>query len=144
MWAFHDEHGRPVRHERTGWRDAGISQRHREWGMNCPSVDLDFVLCEFDAGEPYAIVEYKCESAQPVRLSHPTMRALKSLGDRAHLPVFLTVYARDYGVWRVTGLNYLANQRVPKPRDFSESEYVAFLLAIRGRKPNGNLFSRDG
>ncbi len=35
-----------VRQERTGWRDEKISQRHREWGYNCPAVDLDFEVVD--------------------------------------------------------------------------------------------------
>jgi hypothetical protein len=131
---------RPVSPERNGWRDEGISERHRRWGWQCPAVDLDFVLCEYDAGRPVAIVEYKCETAAPVKLSHPTMRALRTLSDRAKLPFFLTIYSREYVAWRVVGVNYLATQRLPRPRDFSESEYVDFMLAVRGRQPNGELF----
>jgi hypothetical protein len=131
---------RAVAPERTGWRDQGISERHRRWGWNCPAVDLDFVMCEYDAGLPFAIVDYKCETAPPVRMSHPTMRALRALGDRAKLPVFITIYSKEYTAWRVVALNYLAEQRVPKPLDMGETEYVDFMLAIRGRRPNGELF----
>ena len=137
---FDADNQRPVRPERTGWRDQGISERHRRWGFNCPAVDLDFVLCEFDEGRPYAIVEYKCQGASPIHRSHPTLRALADLGNRAKVPVFLVVYSRDYVVFRVVGLNYLGDQKVPQARDFNEQEYVSFLLSLRGRKPNGQLF----
>jgi len=31
-------------HERTGFRDEALSRRHREWGINCPAVDVDWLL----------------------------------------------------------------------------------------------------
>lgn len=36
--------------ERTGWRDEEISARHRIWGVNCPAVDLDFLMGVGDDG----------------------------------------------------------------------------------------------
>ena len=45
--------------ERTGWRDEKISLRHRMWGFDCPAVDVDFVMVEFDRARVVAIVEYK-------------------------------------------------------------------------------------
>lgn len=101
---------------------------------------MDFCLVEYDSGKPFAIVEYKRATAAPVQRSAPTIRAIVELGNRAKLPVLLTTYTRDFTNWRVVGLNWYAERRLPKPRDFSEREYVDFLLAIRGRQPNGDLF----
>lgn len=98
------------------------------------------MLCEFDAGCPYAIVEYKRDGAHPTHFSHPTMRALHQLGDRAKLPFFLVVYTRDYAVFRVQAVNYFAREKLSQPREFSETKYVEFLLWLRGRQPNGQLF----
>jgi hypothetical protein len=138
---FNGNDNKHVRNERTGWRDEGISERHRRWGFNCPAVDLDFTLCEYDAGEPYGIVEYKCETAAPVVRAHPTIRAIKRLGDKANLPVFLTIYARDFRWFRCEGLNYLGGKKChDKVLDLNEAEYRAFMLAIRGRNPDGMLF----
>jgi hypothetical protein len=38
------------------WRDEAISQRHRLWGFNCPAVDIDFLMIEYDQGKPAACV----------------------------------------------------------------------------------------
>ena len=32
----------------TGRRDLRINDRHRKFGQDCPGVDLDFVLIEYD------------------------------------------------------------------------------------------------
>ena len=74
-------HELPVREERTGWRDARISARHRLWGFNCPSVDLDFLLVEYHLGKPVGLVEYKHYQAQEPNVIHPTYRALIDLAD---------------------------------------------------------------
>lgn len=129
-----------VRPERTGWRDLGLSERHRQWGFNCPAVDLDFVLCEYDQGEPYAIVEYKRDTAAPTPLSHPTVRALERLATRAKVPFFFVVYTKDYAVYRVLPVNYFAQQKLQKTTTFSEPEYIEFLYRVRGRTVSAALF----
>lgn len=132
----------PVKPERTGWRDQGISERHRRWGVNCPAVDLDFVLCEFDQGKPFAIIEYKCETAPPVQFTHPTMRALSTLADESKHPFLLVIYARDYNWYRVHAVNWYAAEKIgKKPLELSEQEYIALLYELRGRRmPTGRLF----
>ena len=82
--------------ERTGWRDERISLRHRQWGDDCPAMDLDFLMLEYDRGKAVAVVEYKHERAAPLRTGHPSLRALTDLGDRAGLPVFVTRYSDDF------------------------------------------------
>ena len=137
---FESDTERPVRPERTGWRDLGLSDRHRQWGFNCPAVDLDFVLCEYDEGRVYAIVEYKCQGAAPIRLGHPTMRALTDLANRAKVPFFVTIYSRDFAAYRVQPINYYAQQFTKTVLDLNETPYINFLLHLRGRQPNGQLF----
>ena len=51
--------------ERTGWRDQALSERHRAWGWDCPALDMDFVMIEYDNGKATALVEYKHEQAAP-------------------------------------------------------------------------------
>jgi len=31
-----------------------LSDRHRQWGDDCPMVDLDFLMCEYNHGVPVA------------------------------------------------------------------------------------------
>lgn len=78
---------RSVRPERTGWRDIELSKRHRCWGWNCPAIDLDLVLLEYDRGKAVAIVEYKHERTPLQFPTHPSYQALIDLADRAGLPV---------------------------------------------------------
>lgn len=125
---------REVRQERSGWRDLAFSQRHREWGWNCPAADIDFLLMEYDKGKVSALVEYKHEDSQKIRIGHPTMRALKDLADRAQVPALLVRYADDFSVFRVTPLNELAEGWVPERTTMSETEYVSLLYRIRGRE----------
>ena len=122
-----------VRQERTGWRDMRLSERHRQWGWNCPAVDLDFLFLEYDRGLPTAIVEYKHEQAQAVSLGHPTYHAISVLADRAGVPFIICRYKDDFSLWRVTPANTLAREYMPDGEAyFSEPGWVRFLYRLRG------------
>jgi hypothetical protein len=122
-----------VRPERTGWRDEALSRKHREWGWDCPAVDLDFILVEYDQGLPVAVIEYKHENAKPVSLTHPSYMALAILGERADLPIFVVRYADDFSWWEVQAINTVATAILSTLRRVSESQYVKFLHWLRGR-----------
>lgn len=99
---------RTARSERTGWRDSELSLRHREWGFNCPAVDLDFVMLEYNHGKPCALVEYKHTRAQKHDPSHATYRALIDLADNYRpgpLPCFVAVYDPEFWSFLVYPLN---------------------------------------
>ena len=130
-----------VRQEKTGWRDQRISERHRRWGWDCPAVDLDFLVLEYDRGKAVAIVEYKNEHAKPQYRTHPTYQALIDLGNRARVPVFGVRYAEDFSWWRVTPLNDLAKKRVPKQTRMTEEKWVTTLYQIRGAEVPRGLFT---
>ena len=124
-----------VSEERTGWRDEAISQRHRElWGFNCPAVDIDWLVIEYDLGEPVAIVEYKAHGARIPGEKDKNRRALSRLGDRAELPVFCVKYKTDWTGWCVWSWNDLARQTIPIMALMSELEYVSLLYQLRGRQ----------
>lgn len=125
---------REVAPERTGWRDEKLSQRHRQWGWDCPAVDIDFLMIEYDIGKATALVEYKNEFAAPQYRSHPSYQALIDLGDRAQLPVFSCRYSSDFTNWRVTPLNRKAREFCLTQRDMTEQEWVALLYKTRGRR----------
>lgn len=124
-----------VRKERTGWRDQGLSERHRKWGYDCPLIDLDFVMLEYDRGRATALVEYKNEHAKTQHSSHPSYRALIGLGNDANLPVFACRYADDFSWWRVVPLNMHAKKYVSEPRTMTEWEWVTVLCNTRGWTP---------
>lgn len=125
-------------YERTGWRDHEISRRHRRWGFNCPAVDLDFLMVEFNLGEPAALVEYKHWRARMPDLQHATYRALRSLADREPTIPFLIAFYWP-GVWafRVHPVNdlawslYGAEFADMTERDFVESLYQARAWAVQ-------------
>lgn len=131
-----------VSRERTGWRDEALSRRHREWGYDVPAADLDFVLVEYDAEEPKAIIEYKHEAA-PVFVSGSSgLRVLAKLGDLAGLPAYLVRYDTELAYFNVRGLNERGRAFCPQADWISERAYVTFLYALRGRPlpPGLSLF----
>lgn len=94
--------------ERTGWRDSEISLRHRLWGFNCPAVDLDFVMLEYNHGKPCALIEYKHKRARQPDPSHATYRALVDFADKYSekpLPCLVAFYDPDNWTFRVIPLN---------------------------------------
>lgn len=129
-----------VREERTGFRDLSLSARHRKWGWDCPCVDLDFLLIEYDRGLPVAIIEYKNEHAAPQYASHPTFQALINLGTKADLPVFFVRYSDDFSEWVVSPLNAVAHKHCDQKTLMSEREWVTFLYKLRGYCPPEELF----
>jgi len=124
---------RPVAQERTGWRDEQISKRHRAWGYDCPALDIDFLMLEYDRGKVAALVEYKHERAAPIRRGHPSMRAMADLGDRAGVPVFVVRYAGDFSWWSPHPLNDLAREITLGGERVSEEEWIRILYRCRGR-----------
>lgn len=134
---------RPVqraRQERTGWRDAHLSQRHRRWGLAVPAIDLDFLLLEYDRARPTALIEYKAEHAPTQFPTHPSYLALCNLGDRAGIPVFAVRYAQDFSWWKVISLNFSAKRMFPNRQRFSEQQFVTWLYNIRGLQPPPEIF----
>lgn len=89
-----------VRAERTGWRDEEISGRHRQWGFDCPAVDVDFLVVEYNLGLPVALVEYKHKQARMPDPQESSLRAILNLADKysdGPLPFMLVFY--DPSVW---------------------------------------------
>jgi hypothetical protein len=122
-------------YERTHWRDQDLSLRHRLWGFDCPAVDLDFVVVEYNRGEASAIVEYKFRpnDAEP-DLSHPSIRALAGLADAAGIPLIVAYYTREPWTFRVYRGNRYAEQVYREDgRLLTEREFVESLYFIRGR-----------
>lgn len=129
-----------VKAERTGWRDLRLNERHRQWGWDCPAVDLDFLFLEYDKGKAVALVEYKHERASPQRAIHPTYQAMIDLGDRAKLPVLCARYADDFSWWKVIPLNSFAKKWVPERLTLDEKQWVALLYKIRGYDLPSSVF----
>ncbi len=124
--------------ERTFWRDAGISLRHRLWGIACRATDIDFVLVEyfFDGKhnriEISALIEYKNEYAPPQRLRKQQYQVLGALGNQANIPAFAVRYSSDFSRFKVVPVNSQAKERLLSRTDMTELEYVTFLYGLRG------------
>lgn len=124
------------RTERTGWRDSALSERHGKWGFNCPAVDLDFVMMEFNHGKPCALVEYKHKSAKVVDPSHATYRALKDLADGygpSPLPCFVAIYDPEPWAFQIIPLNEAAERHYAHcvGETLSEQRFVKSLHLLR-------------
>lgn len=121
-----------VKLDRTGWRDQKISERHRVWGFNCPAVDLDFLMVEYNMGLPVGLIEYKHHRAQTPDMRHPTYRALIELASLSGLPFMIVFYWPDVWAFRVFPINSKAKQHFKAPyQDCSELEFVTTLYRIR-------------
>ena len=130
-----------VKQERTQWRDLELSKRHRQWGWDCPALDIDELFLEYDLGKAIALVEYKNERAVTQYPNHPTYRALVDLGDRANIPVFAVRYTHDFSLWKITPLNSSAKKYINNQVQMTEKEYVELLYKIRGRIMPPDLLS---
>lgn len=123
-----------VKPETHGFRDESISRRHRMWGFNCPGVDLDFLMVEFNIGKPVALVEYKYHLAKLPNLEHPTYRAIRCLADgykNGPLPFFLSFYSRDDWSFRVYSANEAAKAHFADGEHLTEYDYVKRLYRMR-------------
>jgi len=124
--------------ENTYWRDAAISQRHRQWGMDCPATDVDFFLIEYDRGLPCAVVDYKHGNrADPLAGVHPgSARALGGLYDHhgRQLPYFTVLY-HPGTAWRfqAKAMNTPALRWLDGNgwQDLTEAGWVRLLHSIR-------------
>lgn len=137
--------------ERSGWRDEGISRRHRLWGCDCCATDIDFLLIEyvpdgFGNVKNCALIEYKHEVAPEQHTKALQYLALKQLCDPAKLPLFAVRYASDFSWFLVVPLNEFAKFHLPQQKKMSEKEYVNFLYVLRGRQgaPSAVLAKLNG
>lgn len=129
-----------VRAERTGWRDEKLSARHREWGFDCPAMDIDFLLVEYDQRKPIALVEYKHEAAKPQRKSDVGYQVVSKLATDAGLPFFACRYSDCLTSYTVVPINEIAKGIIGQVDGMSEKEWVHFLYYLRGRHLPEKLF----
>ena len=118
--------------ERSGWRDAAISARHRQWGVACSATDLDFVLVEHHYGVPAALVEYKALGVVEY-FKGPNYWALSWLADRSEIPFVVAVYDPETWGMRVYPMNQLAQADFNLGDELSERDWVAWLYRTRGK-----------
>lgn len=127
-----------VRAERSSWRCQAISERHRHWGYNCPAVDLDFVVAEYNHGKPVALVEYKEKNWNPANTSNATYNALKALADGyvdGPIPFLIAVYDADEWWFVPYPMNEAAcrHYRHCNGVAISEQRFVRSLYLLRSK-----------
>lgn len=139
-----------VRRERSGWRDQEISERHRHWGFDCPAVDLDFLVVEYNRGLPVALIEYKHHGGMAPSVKHPTYRALGALADGYHradggvfvhdpLPFLWAYYWPDIWAVRAFPVNETARAHFGYGESLSEQAFVQRLYRMRRLALNRSL-----
>lgn len=125
--------------ERTGWRDKEISERHRLWGNDCPAVDIDFLLLEYDRALPVALVEYKMELSNESNWNHPSYKAMRILANNSKIPFFVSRYKKDFSLFTPKPMNDFAHKWLISESPMSEIEWVTLLYKIRGRAVPSNV-----
>jgi len=120
-----------VRLERTEWRDQELSARHRQWGFNCPAVDVDFLMIEYNHAKPVALIDYKHFKAIALRRHERSMVAITELANRASLPFLVAYYWPDIWAFRVYTMNDRAQKYFTDAELLSERDYVERLYALR-------------
>jgi hypothetical protein len=131
-----------VAQERTGWRDLALSKRHREWGFDCPIVDIDFLVVEYDREMPRAIIEYKHEQAWPIDYEGSNYKALETLGNWSGLPFFICWYSGNLKKYKPMPMNEHAKSWLETSVVMNELQYVSFLYRIRGREMPKEVYTR--
>lgn len=132
-------------HERTGWRDTDLSNRHRLWGKNVPATDIDFV--EYDNSAPKSIFEWKHEGSQFLR-DDTTTTVKRIIADKCGIPFFMVV--RDSMMTcfyvhakNIFARNFLENYGIKESiyKIEGEDNFVCFLYNTRGREAPDAILS---
>lgn len=135
---------RRVSRERRMEYDRMLSERHLDfWGDDCPAVDLDFLMCEYNHGISVAIVDYKWHGADFSNTNSATFQTLSELYGPNHnqLPFFIARYwtenwsfkllavneAAQDAIRRISSGRYDIEQQIP----LTEKQYVSFLYRLR-------------
>ena len=102
--------------ERTGWRDEAISRRHRLYGVECPMIDIDFLVSENSYDQSKSIIEYKSDLVpQPPDFTNTQYRTLINLSNKAELPFYSVYYNKNIWCYTVYPGNDLAFETIPRP-----------------------------
>ena len=133
--------------ERSGWRDAALSARHRRWGKKINMVDLDFMAMEFYSEEPLAVIEFKHRRTMEIRADFYKGRynAMRNLCDGYHradsdgkyrhkpLHCLVAIYDAMHWTFDVIPLNDVAEKFYAHCRGelLTERRFVKSLYAMR-------------
>lgn len=131
--------------EKTKFRDVAFSEHHKKWGWNCPFVDIDLLVAEYDQGLPKALIEYKSHLAQFIDKRCPSYRVIRHLADCAGIPFLIVRYSENFKKYEIIPMNDLGRRKTGGgDREMPEWQYVDFLYFLRGRKMPEGIFDKDG
>lgn len=116
-----------------------LSDRHHAWGQDCPAVDLDFMMCEYNHGISVALVDYKHFCADIYRSNDTNYNAMSELylKDGRQVPLFIARYwpeswafktkaVNDAAITWANGFGWDGNWR-----DQTEQQFVRMLYRLR-------------
>lgn len=120
---------------------AQLSDRHHKWGQDCPAVDLDFLLCEYNHGLSVAIVDYKHFHADIANTNSASHNAVSELytQDGQQVPFFIARYWPGVWAFRTRAANEAARKWAIDVgigwdgdwRDQTEQQFVRMLYRLR-------------
>ena len=104
--------------------------------MDCPCVDLDFVVLEYSQRKPAALVEYKHVNSRHAEEATASIEAMIDLanGYRDPLPFMIVTYNPEGWMFRVKPMNDAARSIYDDPMLLSEERYVKSLHYLRSKK----------
>lgn len=112
-----------------------LSHRHREWGHDCPAVDLDFVLAEYNHGVAVAIVDYKHHLEDIASTNGRTHQVLADFHDvdGHQYPFFIARFWPDTWAFKVRAMNDRARLHLctAEWQPCNEQQYVRMLYRLR-------------
>lgn len=123
---------REVKQERTNWRDAAISARHRLYGYDVPMTDIDFLAVEYSRKRAVMLVDYKAARPFPVNPQAANYTVLSQLASAIGVPFVIVFYSPAYWWFFIQPMNAEAVARFGRGEWMSEREYVSALYKLRG------------
>lgn len=119
-----------------------LSDRHHAWGQDCPAVDLDFMMCEYNHGISVALIEYKHHLADIGNSNDANYRAMSELylKDGRQVPLFVARYWPDDGwafrtkAWNESAQKWAVDCGIGWDgdwRDQTEQQFVRMLYRLR-------------
>jgi len=142
MQATEQDFYRPVKQEKSGWRDETISTWHRKTGFHAPACDIDAIYTvndivdsgmwiEFNNLKPVAFVDYKHEYAE-INPRQASIQTLRWVADNLKVPVpFLIVrYAGNFEWFEIIPENQAAIDKLRSMTNENGRSKIALHEAI--------------
>lgn len=123
---------RQVKQERSHWRDAAISARHRLYGYDVPMTDIDFLAVEYSRKRAVMLVDYKAARPFPVNPQAANYTVLSQLASASGVPFVIVFYSPRLWWFYIHPMNSEAAAQFGRGVWMSEREYVSALYDLRG------------